>query len=59
MKLGTREIEEAVEHLLEMKAKVDTSRIAEPTFLMILTSSEFAYRRDDGVLIVLIGCLKD
>ena len=59
VKLGTREIEEAAEHLLELKAKVDTKKMKEPSFLMILTGTEFAYRRDDGVLVVPIGCLKN
>jgi hypothetical protein len=59
VKLGAKEIEEAAEHLLELKAKVDTKKMKEPSFLMILTGSEFAYRRDDGVLVVPIGCLKD
>jgi predicted AAA+ superfamily ATPase len=58
IKLGSREIEEAAEHLLELKAKVDTKKMKEPSFLMILTATEFAYRRDDGVLVVPIGCLK-
>ena len=31
----------------------------EPSFLMIHIGTEFAYRRDDGVLVVPIGCLKD
>lgn len=28
-------------------------------FLMILTGTELAYRREDGVFVVPIGCLKD
>ncbi len=59
VKLGATQIEEAAEHLLELKAKVDTKKMKEPSFLMILTGTEFAYRRDDGVLVVPIGCLKD
>ena len=59
VKLGSREIEEAAEHLLALKAKVNTSKMREPSFLMVLTGGEFAYRRDDGVLIVPLGCLKD
>jgi predicted AAA+ superfamily ATPase len=55
VKLGAKEIEEAAEHLLELKAKVDTKKMNEPSFLMILTGTEFAYRRDDGVLVVPIG----
>jgi len=59
VKLGAKEIEEAAKHLLELKAKVNTDKMREPSFLMILTGTEFAYRRKDGVLIVPIGCLKD
>lgn len=59
MKLGAKEIEEAAEHLLELKAKVDTKKMREPSFLMILTGTEFAYRRPDGVFVVPIGCLKN
>jgi len=59
VKLGTKKIEEAAEHLLELKSKVDTRKMKEPSFLMILTATEFAYKRDDGVLVVPIGCLKN
>lgn len=59
VKLGAKEIEEAAGHLLELQAKVNTDKMKEPSFLMILTGTEFAYRRDDGILIVPIGCLKD
>lgn len=59
VKLGSKEIEEAAVHLLELKEKVNTDKMREPTFLMILTGTEIAYRRKDGVFIVPIGCLKD
>ena len=59
VKLGAKEIEKAAEHLLELKEKVNTDKMKKPSFLMILTGTEFAYRRDDGVFVVPIGCLKD
>jgi len=59
MKLGAKAIEEAAEHFLELKAKVDIKKMNEPSFLMILTGGQFAYRRKDGVLVVPIGSLKD
>jgi len=31
----------------------------EPSFLMVLTAGEYAYRCDDGVYVVPIGCLRD
>jgi predicted AAA+ superfamily ATPase len=33
-------------------------QLREPSFLMVLTGGQFAYRRKDGVLTVPIGCLK-
>lgn len=59
VKLGSKEIEEAAVHLLELKHKVNTEKMKEPSFLMILTGSEIAYQRDDGVYVVPLGCLKD
>ena len=34
-------------------------KIKEPSFLMVLIVTEFGYKRDDGVYIVPIECLKD
>ena len=59
VKLGSKEIEEAATHLLKLKEKVNTAKMKEPSFLMILTGSEIAYRRKDGVLVIPIGCLRD
>ncbi len=59
VKLGSKEIEEAAVHLLKLKDKVDTDKMRNPSFLMILTGGEIAYRRKDGVYVVPIGCLKD
>lgn len=59
VKLGSKEIEEAAAHLLKLKHKVNTEKMKEPSFLMILTGSEIAYQRDDGVYVVPLGCLKD
>ena len=59
VKLGSKEIEDAAVHLLELKDKVNTEKMREPSFLMILTGTEIAYRRDDGVYVVPLGCLKD
>jgi predicted AAA+ superfamily ATPase len=59
IKLGSKEIEEAAEHLIALKNKVNTDKMREPSFLMILTGTELAYKRDDGVLVVPLGCLKD
>ncbi len=59
VKLGSREIEEGAEHLKKLAANIDTDRFPAPSFLMVLTGGEFAYRREDGVYVVPLGCLRD
>ena len=59
VKLGSREIEDGARHLIELKNKVDTAKVGEPAFLMVVTGGQFAYRREDGVYVVPLGCLKD
>lgn len=57
-KLGSREIDEASEHLLKLKDLISMNKLHQPSFLMVLTAGKYAYRRDDGVLVIPIGCLK-
>lgn len=59
VKLGNKQIEEAALHLQELARKVNDEKMGKPSFLMVLTGGEYAYRRKDGVLVVPIGCLKD
>ena len=59
VKLGSKGIEEGAKNLCALKNKVDTSKVGEPSFLMVVTGGQFAYRRNDGVLVVPIGCLKN
>jgi len=33
-------------------------KIGEPSFLMVITGGQFAYRRSDGVYVVPLGCLR-
>jgi predicted AAA+ superfamily ATPase len=58
VKLGNKQIEEAAENLLKLKNKIDTDKMREPSFLMVLTGGQFAFRRKDGVLVVPVGFLK-
>jgi predicted AAA+ superfamily ATPase len=58
VKLGNKQIEEAAAHLLKLKEKIDTDKMREPSFLMVLTGGRYAYCRKDGVWVVPIGCLK-
>ena len=56
---GDRQINEAAENLLKMKNKIDTEKMNNPSFLMVLTAvGKYAYQRDDEVYVVPIGCLK-
>ncbi|MCL2501425.1 MAG: DUF4143 domain-containing protein [Defluviitaleaceae bacterium] len=63
-KLGSNGIEEGAVHLLELKELIKKAnsekraKLREPSFLMVLTGGELGYRRNDGVYIVPIGCLK-
>ena len=59
VKLGSREIEDGAQHLKKLAANIDTEKFPAPSFLMVLTGGEFAYRREDGVFVVPLGCLKD
>jgi len=59
VKMGSKQIDEAAGHLIALRERIDTSRVGEPAFLMVLTGGEYAYKRKDGVLNVPIGCLKD
>jgi predicted AAA+ superfamily ATPase len=59
VKLGNRQIEQAADNLLKLKEKVNTDKMRNPSFLLVLTGGQFAYRRKDGVLVVPIGCLKN
>ena len=61
-KLGSREIEEGAKHLLELKSllkkkNAEGGRMRLPDLLIILTGGEMAYKRNDGVLVIPIGCL--
>ena len=57
VKMGSRQVDEAAHNLKKLSKYVDTQKMGAPAFMMVLTAGEFAYRRDDGVLVVPIGCL--
>jgi predicted AAA+ superfamily ATPase len=59
VKMGAKEIDKAVENLIKLKERINTEKMGEPSFLMVLTAGEYAFRTIEGVQIVPIGCLKD
>ena len=57
---GATLIDEGAESLKALKDKLDTRKMKQPSFLMVLVGiGNIAYRRNDGVYVVPIGCLKD
>lgn len=50
-------VDEGAGNLLKLAEKVDQHKMNAPSFLMVLTATEFAYRREDGVYVVPVGCL--
>ena len=57
---GEKLIREGVETLTSLTESIDTSKMKEPAFRIILTAADqYAYRREDGICIVPVGCLKD
>ncbi|MDR2700721.1 MAG: DUF4143 domain-containing protein [Nitrososphaerota archaeon] len=59
VKMGSDEEEKAALNLLKFKKKVNTEKMGMPSFLAIVTATQIAYQRDDGVWVVPLGCLKD
>lgn len=65
-KLGESGIDEGARHLCEIERlvrelnnKERQNRLRLPDLKLVVTASQYGYRRDDGVLVVPIGCLKD
>ena len=57
---GEKLIEEGAASLKALSAKIDTDKMNTPSFLMVLTGTgDYAYRRQDDVFVVPIGCLKN
>lgn len=60
VKLGSdSDIEDAAKHLLTIASDIDTKKTGNLNFLMVITKDKFAYRREDGVYVVPLGCLRN
>ena len=56
---GDKQINEGAENLIKLLNKIDTKKMNNPSFLMVLTATgKYAYQREDGIYVVPIGCLK-
>ncbi len=65
-KLGTKELDKAANHLLKLEKLIKEHNNVEkrhplelPTLKIIITGTNNAYKRDDGIYVIPIGCLKD
>lgn len=57
---GDTLINEGAQNLITLKDRIDTTKMKEPSFLMVLTAvGDYAYQRTDGVIVVPIGTLKN
>ena len=66
IKLGSNEIEMGASHLnkiekliMEYNTKEDQVPLRLPDLKIVLTGTPFGYKREDGVFVIPIGCLKD
>ena len=57
---GDKLIEEGANNLKKLRDSIDSNKMKEPSFMMVLCGvAPFAYRREDDVLVVPVGCLRD
>ncbi len=57
---GERLIAEGVKNLINLRDKIDTTKMECPSFMAIVIGiGEYAYRREDGIYIIPIACLKN
>lgn len=65
-KLGSHEIDEGAKHLIEIEELIKRRNKTEtqcplrlPDLKLIITGTKYGYKRDDGVFVIPIGCLKN
>ncbi len=65
-KLGAKQIEDGAKHLLEIERLINQYNQKEkqcplrlPDLKIVITGTEYGYKRPDGVFVIPIGCLKD
>lgn len=65
-KLGSSEIDDGARHLCEIERLIKEYNNKEkqvplrlPDLKIVITGTEYGYKREDGVLVIPIGCLKD
>ena len=57
---GEKLIAEGVANLKKLNEKFDLTKMKSPSFMAIITGvGDYAYKRNDGIYIIPIGCLKN
>ena len=57
---GEDNISDGAETLKVLREKIDTDKMNAPSFLaVVIAVGDYAYKREDGVFVLPIGCLKD
>lgn len=66
IKLGQNEVDEGAKHLLEIERLIKEHNKEEkqvplrlPDLKIVITGTQYGYKREDGVYVVPLGCLKD
>lgn len=66
VKLGQHDIDEGAKHLCEIERLIKEHNEKEkqvplrlPDLKIVITGTQYGYRREDGVFVIPIGCLKD
>ena len=66
IKLGQNDVDDGAKHLVEMERLIEEYNSKEtqmplkpPTLKIVITGTEYGYRRDDGVLVIPLACLRN
>ena len=66
IKLGQNEVDEGAKHLLEIERLIAEHNNKEkqvplrlPDLKIVITGTQYGYKREDGVYVIPLGCLKD
>lgn len=59
IKMGSHQFDQAAKNLMSLANKIDESIMMKPSFLAIVAATEYAYVREDGVLVLPLGVLRD
>ena len=57
---GEANTNEGAANMLKLSANIDTDKMPSPSFMAVIVGvGKYAFRREDGVYVIPIGCLKD